>query len=94
MPLAVAVLAAGLLIGGTGGAIAVGTIGTNDIRNGAVTTPKLHINAVTSPKIQKAPSESGPQGGSGAHVEHIIKKLEGTIGERNTYGHDPRNVPG
>jgi hypothetical protein len=52
MPLAVAVLAAGLLIGGTGGAIAVGTIGTNDIRNGAVTTPKLHINAVTSPKIQ------------------------------------------
>jgi hypothetical protein len=51
MPLAVAVLAAGLLIGGTGGAIAVGQIGTHDIRNGAVTTPKLHANAVTSPKI-------------------------------------------
>ena len=27
-------------------------------------------------------------------VEHIIRNLDGTIGERNTYGHDPRNVPG
>jgi hypothetical protein len=29
-----------------------------------------------------------------AKVEHIIKKKDGTIGERNTYGHDPRNIPG
>ena len=27
-------------------------------------------------------------------VEHIIKNLDGTIGEKNSYGHDPRNVPG
>ena len=27
-------------------------------------------------------------------VEHIIKRLDGTIGERNSYGHDPRNIPG
>ena len=27
-------------------------------------------------------------------VEHIIRNLDGTIGERNTYGHDPRNIPG
>ncbi|UJW36687.1 DUF2188 domain-containing protein [Saccharothrix sp. AJ9571] len=28
-------------------------------------------------------------------VEHFIRKLDGTIGERNTYtGHDPRNIPG
>ena len=27
-------------------------------------------------------------------VEHIIRNLDGTIAERNTYGHDPRNVPG
>ena len=27
-------------------------------------------------------------------VEHIIRRLDGTIGERNTYGHDPRNIPG
>jgi hypothetical protein len=26
-------------------------------------------------------------------VEHIIEKQDGTIGERNTYGHDPRNIP-
>ena len=27
-------------------------------------------------------------------VEHIIRKLDGTIGERSSYGHDPRNIPG
>jgi hypothetical protein len=27
-------------------------------------------------------------------VEHIIRNQDGTIGERNTYGHDPRNIPG
>ncbi|HEX8508126.1 MAG TPA: DUF2188 domain-containing protein [Propionibacteriaceae bacterium] len=27
-------------------------------------------------------------------VEHIIRNLNGRIGERNTYGHDPRNIPG
>lgn len=27
-------------------------------------------------------------------VEHIIKNADGKIGERNSYGHDPRNIPG
>jgi Uncharacterized protein conserved in bacteria (DUF2188) len=27
-------------------------------------------------------------------VEHLIRNLDGTIAERNTYGHDPRNIPG
>jgi hypothetical protein len=27
-------------------------------------------------------------------VEHIIRNQDGTIGERNSYGHDPRNIPG
>jgi len=27
-------------------------------------------------------------------VEHIIKGLDGQVHERNTYGHDPRNIPG
>jgi hypothetical protein len=27
-------------------------------------------------------------------VEHIIKNLDGTVGERNSYGDDPRNTPG
>jgi hypothetical protein len=29
-----------------------------------------------------------------AEVEHIIRNLDGTIGQRNSYGHDPRNIPG
>ena len=27
-------------------------------------------------------------------VEHIVHNLDGTIGERNTYGHDPRDISG
>jgi hypothetical protein len=27
-------------------------------------------------------------------VEHLIRKEDGSIGERNSYGHDPRNIPG
>lgn len=27
-------------------------------------------------------------------VEHVIKNLDGKIGEKNSYGNDPRNVPG
>jgi hypothetical protein len=27
-------------------------------------------------------------------VEHIIKNTDGTIREKNSQGHDPRNVPG
>ena len=27
-------------------------------------------------------------------VEHLVHNLDGSIGERNTYGHDPRDIPG
>jgi hypothetical protein len=27
-------------------------------------------------------------------VEHIVRKEDGTIEERQTYGHDPRNISG
>jgi hypothetical protein len=27
-------------------------------------------------------------------VEHIIRNMDGTIAERSTYGHDPRDIPG
>jgi hypothetical protein len=27
-------------------------------------------------------------------VEHVIKKLDGTIGEKNSYGNDPTDIPG
>ncbi|WAP50683.1 hypothetical protein OL239_11665 [Arthrobacter sp. ATA002] len=26
--------------------------------------------------------------------EHIIRNLDGTIAEKNSYGHDPRSIPG
>ena len=28
-----------------------------------------------------------------AMVEHVVKNLDGTVGERNSYGIDPRNAP-
>ena len=27
-------------------------------------------------------------------VEHIIKDADGTIAEKHSYGHDPRDIPG
>lgn len=27
-------------------------------------------------------------------VEHIVKNQDGTIGERSSHGHDPRDIPG
>ena len=27
-------------------------------------------------------------------VEHIIRRTDGTIGERNSHGNDPRDIPG
>ena len=27
-------------------------------------------------------------------TEHVVHDLDGTIGEKNSYGADPRNVPG
>ncbi|HET7311968.1 MAG TPA: hypothetical protein VFJ17_11665 [Mycobacteriales bacterium] len=44
-----ATLALVLALGGT--AYATGTVGTSDIKDGAVTTAKLHYQAVTSSKI-------------------------------------------
>ncbi|WP_210651360.1 DUF2188 domain-containing protein [Nocardioides sp. SYSU D00065] len=38
--------------------------------------------------------EAGRDEARDRSVEHIIRRQDGTIGERNTYGHDPRNVHG
>jgi hypothetical protein len=27
-------------------------------------------------------------------VEHIVRRMDGMIGERNSYGNDPRDIPG
>lgn len=38
--------------------------------------------------------EAGREEARENRVEHIIRKQDGTIGERHTYGHDPRDIPG
>ena len=38
--------------------------------------------------------KEGREEARGGRVEHIVRNLDGTIGERNSYGHDPRNIPG
>jgi len=61
--LSLAILVGVLLIGGAGGAVAHGMIGTNQIKNNAVTTPKIKNDAVTSPKIKNGhvkPSDLAP----------------------------------
>lgn len=37
---------------------------------------------------------AGRQVAKAEKVEHIIRNLDGTIGERNSYGKDPRNIKG
>lgn len=38
--------------------------------------------------------EAGREVARERKVEHIIRNLDGEIGERNTYGHDPRDIKG
>lgn len=54
---AIAILAIGLLLGGTGGAIAAGQIGTNQIKDNAITSAKIKAKAVKTSDL--APSARG-----------------------------------
>lgn len=43
----------------------------------------------------KAPAEAkGREMAQARKVEHHIKKQDGTVGERNSYGNDPREIKG
>ena len=43
----------------------------------------------------KAEAEAeGRRMASDRKVEHVIKNMDGTIGEKISYGNDPRNIPG
>ena len=49
------------------------------------------------PGVYDRKEDAVREGRAGARqrkVEHIIRNLDGTIGERNSYGNDPRNIPG
>ncbi|MCC4248243.1 MULTISPECIES: DUF2188 domain-containing protein [Microbacterium] len=49
----------------------------------------------TGPFPTKAEAvEAGRDQARRAHREHIIRNENGQIGERNSYGNDPRNVKG
>ncbi|ACL42235.1 conserved hypothetical protein (plasmid) [Pseudarthrobacter chlorophenolicus A6] len=37
---------------------------------------------------------AGREAAQNDSVEHVIKNQDGTIGAKNSYGNDPRNVPG
>lgn len=38
--------------------------------------------------------EAGREEAKRRQTEHHIHNLDGTIGEKNSYGNDPRNIPG
>lgn len=45
-------------------------------------------------KVKFAAVEVGKKLAQKHHVEHTIHKKDGTIGQKNSYGNDPRNVKG
>ena len=45
-------------------------------------------------RVKEDAESAGRRSSRERGVEHIIKKLDGTISELNSYGNDPRDVPG
>ncbi len=45
------------------------------------------------PTKQQA-QEAGRKVAQERHVEHLIHNKDGEVGERNSYGHDPRDIKG
>lgn len=43
---------------------------------------------------KKEAQEAGREMARDRKVEHVIKKLDGTVGEKNSYGNDPPDVKG
>jgi hypothetical protein len=50
--------------------------------------------AANSASTKAEAQAKGREMAQARRVEHIVRNKDGTIGERNTYGYDPRNVPG
>jgi hypothetical protein len=50
--------------------------------------------ALSTYDTKEEAEKAGRQRALNDKVEHIIRNLDGTIGERKSYGNDPRNVPG
>lgn len=53
-----------------------------------------NARASSSHETKAEAVERGRDLARNSRSEHLIHNLDGTIGERNSYGNDPRNVPG
>ena len=49
---------------------------------------------VSSHENKEGAISAGRNAAEERNVEHIIKNFDGTIGEKHSYGHDPRDIPG
>jgi uncharacterized protein DUF2188 len=45
-------------------------------------------------ETKAAAVHAGRQTAEARQSEHVIRNMDGTIAQRNSYSHDPRNVPG
>jgi hypothetical protein len=52
------------------------------------------IGVVSSHPDKKTAVNAGHKAAQQRKVAHIIRNMDGTISEKNSYGHDPRDVPG
>jgi Uncharacterized protein conserved in bacteria (DUF2188) len=59
----------------------------NKVEGGLPSEPTAHLTKAVAVSVGREMAKQ-------AKVEHIIRKKDGRIGQRNSYGHDPRNVPG
>jgi Uncharacterized protein conserved in bacteria (DUF2188) len=49
---------------------------------------------VSSHDSKEGAISAGRKAAEERKVEHLIKNLDGTIAEKHSYGHDPRDIPG
>lgn len=57
----------------------------------------LKAGATKVPKIYPTRAEAQAAGRKTAinqHAEHVVHNLNGQIGSKNSYGHDPRDIKG
>jgi hypothetical protein len=59
----------------------------NEIEGGEGTLPVAH-------ETKEAAVAAGREAAISRRTEHVIHNQDGTIGERNSYGNDPRERPG
>ena len=52
------------------------------------------VGIITTHPDKEAAISDGRRMAEERKVEHIIKNLDGTIGEKNSYGTTPRDIPG